>query len=98
MSAPYTLPNNTQNLTAWGKWANTVTEGLWWNGVIVLLWLVIFLPLKERWGLGPSSTSASIVAGIVALLFRTIGWVSNFMLFIMLVLMAITTAASYLAE
>lgn len=92
---PRPLPSNFTSFGAWLDYSNTVTDFLFGNMLIVALWFVFFIPLKERFPGLQSAVAANLIVTIIAIIMRTGGWVSDYIMYLGIIITMISIALLY---
>jgi len=96
--ALYANPDNVTRLYEAFQYVNDVTVGNFGWGIVMALFVIIFIAFKVNYSAARSAAAASFVAAIIAILFFLIGIVSAYVIFIIVVIAAISFMATYWEE
>lgn len=80
MPVNYSIPNMT-HLTDMGDYVNSVTNNVFGIGVMVVIAVLVFATLHRFYGLRVSTGSTAVIVGILAIVWRFTGLISDFVMY-----------------
>jgi uncharacterized membrane protein YfcA len=79
----YDLPDNVTRMTHVVQWANGVSDGLLGISLLFAIFMISFITTLQKNEMDSSFTYAIIITTVIGVLFRILGIVDNFVLFIL---------------
>jgi len=86
------VPTNVSTMVELGAWLNGASAGVLYNALPFVIWIIFFLALKQYTTLR-AALVASFVTTLFCLLLRWVGLVSNVVMSVFIIALALTAFA-----
>lgn len=92
---PFDAPTNVTNFVTWMQYNNTVTDNMFGIGILVMLFIVVFIAFKQ-YETEQAFASACFISLIASIMLRVVGLVGSNVVLVFVILSAISAVLLYL--